>query len=197
MSEDTKRCPYCAEEILAAAKKCKHCGEFLDGRETPKGSVTPPLTAPLADQNRRAPVIVAICVIFGLVEVVVALYNLFGQRSGYDALLSFVPGWDAFRLLVSVVGLIFGLALVVGAIMTATGEIVGLRILQLMFSLMAFELATIVVIGISAAEQLLSGDIKVNAEMYLVGVGIGEGVVLLSMLAALASAVRRFKGTEP
>lgn len=28
----TRRCPFCAEEILAAAKKCKHCGEFLDGR---------------------------------------------------------------------------------------------------------------------------------------------------------------------
>jgi serine/threonine protein kinase len=28
---DIKRCPYCAEEILAAAKKCKHCGSMLDG----------------------------------------------------------------------------------------------------------------------------------------------------------------------
>jgi hypothetical protein len=25
----TKRCPYCAEEILADAAKCKHCGEWL------------------------------------------------------------------------------------------------------------------------------------------------------------------------
>lgn len=25
----TKRCPYCAEEILADAVKCKHCGEWL------------------------------------------------------------------------------------------------------------------------------------------------------------------------
>lgn len=25
----TKRCPYCGEEINAAAKKCKHCGEWL------------------------------------------------------------------------------------------------------------------------------------------------------------------------
>ena len=24
------KCPYCAEVIAAAAKKCKHCGEFLD-----------------------------------------------------------------------------------------------------------------------------------------------------------------------
>jgi uncharacterized membrane protein YvbJ len=30
MSE-TKQCPYCSEEILETAKKCKHCGEYIDG----------------------------------------------------------------------------------------------------------------------------------------------------------------------
>ena len=28
--EETRKCPYCGNEILAVAKKCKHCGEWLD-----------------------------------------------------------------------------------------------------------------------------------------------------------------------
>ncbi len=28
-----KHCPYCGEVILRSAVKCKHCGEFLDGRK--------------------------------------------------------------------------------------------------------------------------------------------------------------------
>lgn len=29
-NNNTKRCPYCGEEVKAIAKKCKYCGEFLD-----------------------------------------------------------------------------------------------------------------------------------------------------------------------
>jgi len=31
--EETKRCPACGEKILTIAKKCKHCGEFLEDQE--------------------------------------------------------------------------------------------------------------------------------------------------------------------
>ena len=33
MEKKTKACPYCWEEILEVAKKCKHCGEFLEGEK--------------------------------------------------------------------------------------------------------------------------------------------------------------------
>ena len=32
-SPSTKKCPFCAEEILSEARKCKHCSEFLDDKK--------------------------------------------------------------------------------------------------------------------------------------------------------------------
>lgn len=33
MPNETKNCPFCGEEIMATAKKCKHCGEWLEKQE--------------------------------------------------------------------------------------------------------------------------------------------------------------------
>lgn len=45
MSEnDTKRCPYCGEEIKSKAIKCKHCGEFLEAGNNTKIQATSKLS---------------------------------------------------------------------------------------------------------------------------------------------------------
>jgi len=36
--EENKKCPYCSEQILITAKKCKHCGEWLEESKERKGT---------------------------------------------------------------------------------------------------------------------------------------------------------------
>lgn len=55
---ETKNCPYCGEEILVVAKKCKHCGEWLDGshqNEEVKPSVSSPKVEVKPQQSTVAP----------------------------------------------------------------------------------------------------------------------------------------------
>lgn len=58
-ANETKRCPYCAEVILAAAVKCKHCGSMLSAPPAaapPVASPTPaPALAPAVAPSRPPP----------------------------------------------------------------------------------------------------------------------------------------------
>ena len=54
MPDATKRCPYCAEVILVAAIRCKHCSMMLDG-SVPVGTPPPPGATPYPAGTTTAP----------------------------------------------------------------------------------------------------------------------------------------------
>ena len=51
-SKTTKSCPYCGEEILLVARKCKHCGEFLDDSREPRPMPPPPKQGDSSEMTR-------------------------------------------------------------------------------------------------------------------------------------------------
>src|SRR5262245_55184710 len=82
--ESTKSCPYCGEQILAAAQKCRHCREYLDpvlrSQQGPTYSVTDRMLAPV---GRPASAIAAgylglfsLLPFFGILAIIVALKAL-------------------------------------------------------------------------------------------------------------------------
>ena len=70
--EEKKLCPYCGEEILAVAKKCKHCGEWLDK----KGNVETQIERQNIPEKKQAfkkwriAILVILAIVVGLFVVV-------------------------------------------------------------------------------------------------------------------------------
>lgn len=85
---ETKRCPYCGEEIMATAKKCRYCGEWLTG-EVPPTSVPPDYNEqhvdPIAsDKSKRhsSPNVVASLVVLAVAAILAVIIAVTMHASG-------------------------------------------------------------------------------------------------------------------
>lgn len=71
MDKETKKCPYCGGEIKAAAKKCKHCGRWIEEQ---------PAEKPSNGSDKKESI--AILSIIALVVIVLAASFFFIGRNG-------------------------------------------------------------------------------------------------------------------
>jgi len=51
--ENSVKCPFCAEEIKAAAKKCKHCREWLDKNEHVETEISQSSSSDITEKTKK------------------------------------------------------------------------------------------------------------------------------------------------
>lgn len=84
---ETKKCPYCGGEIMESAKKCKHCGEWLEERPISPQQASTPESKPQTEVEIKDSItkIIFLFVFGGLIlAIVIWLIIVSNQKSDWE-----------------------------------------------------------------------------------------------------------------
>lgn len=98
----TRKCPFCREDILADAIKCKHCGEWLNNKETLFESHGP-ITQQFSNAQPIWHLIILSILTFNIYEIY-WFYRNWKQLKEYKSF-DISPGWRTVGLFVPIYGL--------------------------------------------------------------------------------------------
>ena len=85
----TKHCPYCDEEIMFDAKKCKHCGEWLTEEDRMVNEPLPPKKGYIIGALVGGIIAAAICTILWILVVGLTAY----EHSAYALVVGIIVGF--------------------------------------------------------------------------------------------------------
>jgi hypothetical protein len=134
MTDGVKNCPVCGEEILAVAKKCRHCREYLDPAMKVAAKSYSGFELMAAPVGRPTSAIVSgYTALFGIVPILGLPFSITAIASGVAALRAIKRdpslhgrgrAWFGIVLgsLMSVVSVFFVVVLVVAAVMHEGGR---------------------------------------------------------------------------